>query len=159
MLTLIWAQDEAGLIGAKGTLPWHVSADLKFFKEQTMGQTILMGRTTFIGMGERLLPKRTTWLLTKDTHYQVAGAKVFHSVEEVLQASLGQDLIVTGGAKVYENFLPYADRLVQTVLAKKFSGDTYFPKVNWDDFQLVTQVPFTDAKSGISGYFNTYHRK
>lgn len=84
MLIALWAQDQKGLIGADGTLPWHLPNDLKFFKEQTINNTIIMGRKTFEGMGKRLLPQRTTIVLTSDPHYQANGALVMHDREEIL---------------------------------------------------------------------------
>ena len=100
MLIYIWAQDERGLVGKDGTLPWRLPNDFKFFKEVTMGQTILMGRKTFEGMGSRLLPGRQTIILTTSSDYIVPGAEVVTNIEEIVEDSRHEDIYVCGGAQV-----------------------------------------------------------
>lgn len=80
----IWAEDEAGLIGVDGKLPWYLPRELQHFKETTLNQAILMGRVTFDGMNRRLLPNRQTLVMTRDVNYQVDGVLTMTSVEEVL---------------------------------------------------------------------------
>ncbi len=84
MLAAIWAQDENGLIGKEDRLPWRLPNDLKFFKQMTEANTLVMGRKTFEGMGSRPLPNRQTIVLTRDPSYTAEGVHVMHSVEEVL---------------------------------------------------------------------------
>lgn len=159
MLYLIWAQDEKGLIGKDQTLPWHVPTDLKFFKEKTMGQNILMGRVTFSGMKERLLPGRKTFVLTRNKDYYRENVGVFHSKEEVLQFAENNDLFIIGGRDVFKLFFKEADVLYQTILNHIFSGDRYFPDVSFAEFTLVEKTPFFDEKSQISGTFNHWIKK
>ena len=158
MLALIWAQDEKGLIGKNGQLPWHVPTDLAFFKEKTTGQTIVFGHTTFVGMGSRLLKNRQTIIMSRKKELVVPGATVMHSTAEVLELAKKQQVMIAGGSHVYKEFLPYADVLIKTEIKKTFEGDTYFPEVEWKDFKCVTIQPFTDEKTGIAGDFLTYHR-
>ncbi len=80
----IWAQDEKGVIGKENRLPWHLPAELQHFKETTLNHAILMGRVTFDGMGRRLLPKRQTLILTRNSEEVIDGALVFQDVESVL---------------------------------------------------------------------------
>ena len=80
----IWAQDEKGVIGKEDRLPWHLPAELQHFKETTLNHAILMGRVTFDGMGRRLLPKRQTLILTRNSEEVIDGALVFQDVESVL---------------------------------------------------------------------------
>ena len=84
MLAAIWAQDEQGVIGKEGKLPWHLPNDLKFFKEKTIHNTLVFGRATFDAMGCRPLPNRTTIVLTSHPNYRTAGVLVMPSVEEIL---------------------------------------------------------------------------
>ena len=84
MLAAIWAQDENGLIGKEDRLPWRLPNDLKFFKQMTEANTLVMGRKTFEGMGSRPLPNRQTIVLTRDSSYKAEGVHVMHSVEDVL---------------------------------------------------------------------------
>lgn len=78
MLAAIWAQDEQGVIGKEGKLPWHLPNDLKFFKEKTIHNTLVLGRATFEGMGCRPLPNRTTIVLTSNPDYRAEGVLVMH---------------------------------------------------------------------------------
>ena len=83
MLAAIWAQDENGLIGKENKLPWRLPNDLKFFKQMTESNTLVMGRKTFEGMGSRPLPNRHTIVLTHNRDYTAEGVMVMHSIDEV----------------------------------------------------------------------------
>lgn len=159
MLNLIWAQDKNGLIGKDDKLPWSVPTDLKFFKETTMGKTIVMGRKTFQGMGERLLPGRKTIVLTKDENYKKKGATVYHDLSKVLALAQTEEVFITGGSQLYQAFFPYADYLYETQLLEEFCGDTYFPQVDFSNFILKDSKKFFDEKSQISGEFRLYQKK
>lgn len=137
----IWAQDTRGIIGKNNYLPWHLPKDLKHFKETTLNQAILMGRVTFEGMNKRLLPNKETLILTTQSDYQVDGANVVTSVEEVLTWYTNQDknLYIVGGSKVYKLFEPYVDELVVTQVQAEVEGDTYFPRdFDFSRFSLVS---------------------
>ena len=139
----IWAQDKSGIIGKNNHLPWHLPKDLKHFKETTLNQAILMGRVTFEGMNKRLLPNRETLILTTQSDYQVEGANVVTSVEEVLTWYTNQDktLYIVGGSQVYKLFEPYVDELFVTQVQAEVEGDTYFPKdFDFSKFSLVSSV-------------------
>ncbi|NHL43380.1 dihydrofolate reductase, partial [Enterococcus faecium] len=109
MLAAIWAQDENGLIGKEDRLPWRLPNDLKFFKQMTEANTLVMGRKTFEGMGSRPLPNRQTIVLTRDSSYKAEGVHVMHSVEDVLALEKETDGIffIAGGSAVYQEFLPF----------------------------------------------------
>lgn len=131
-ISAIWAQDEQGLIGKEGGLPWSLKADLEHFKQTTTGHAMVMGRTTFEGMGKRVLPNRISIILTHDQDYQVEHdrAIVLHSVEEVLDWYHQQErnLYVIGGGQVFTAFETSIDEIVKTDIHSRFEGDTYFPK-------------------------------
>lgn len=128
----IWAQDEKGLIGKDHVLPWHLPAELKHFKETTIGHNLLMGRVTFDGMGRRALPKRLSLILTHDKDYHIDNERVlvFHTVEEILDWYQRQDknLYVIGGRQMFVLFEPYLDEIVKTDIHASYEGDTYFPQ-------------------------------
>lgn len=137
----IWAQDTRGIIGKNNYLPWHLPKDLKHFKEITLNQAVLMGRVTFEGMNKRLLPHRETLILTNQFDYQVEGATVVTSVEDVLDWYENQDktLYIVGGSQVYKLFEPYVDGLFVTQVQAEVDGDTYFPKdFDFSEFSLVS---------------------
>lgn len=83
-IVAIWAQDEEGVIGKDNRLPWHLPAELQHFKETTLNHAILMGRVTFDGMGRRLLPKRETLILTRNSEEKIDGVTTFYDVQSVL---------------------------------------------------------------------------
>jgi dihydrofolate reductase len=141
----IWAQDTEGIIGKNNHLPWHLPKDLEHFKETTLNQAILMGRVTFEGMNQRLLPNRETLILTTQLGYQVDGAVVVTSVEEVLNWYENQDktLYIVGGNQVYKLFEPYVDELFVTQVQAEVVGDTYFPRdFDFSRFSLVSSEDY-----------------
>lgn len=162
MLAAIWAQGEQGMIGKGNVLPWHLPNDLKFFKKMTENNTIVMGRTTFEGMGGKALPNRKTIVLTRDLNYQGEGIIVMHSVEDVLKYAeeFSGITFIAGGAKIYQDFLAYCDVLYRTVIHETFDGDTTFPEINWDEWTLINSSEGEmDEKNAYSHVFETYQRK
>ena len=139
----IWAQDRSGIIGKNNHLPWHLPKDLKHFKETTLNKAILIGRVTFEGMNKRLLPNRETLILTTQSDYQVNGATVVTSVEDVLNWYKAQDkpFYIVGGSQVYKLFEPYVDELIVTQVQAEVEGNTYFPKdFDFSPFSLISST-------------------
>ena len=134
-IVAIWAQDEKGVIGKEDRLPWHLPAELQHFKETTLNHAILMGRVTFDGMGRRLLPKRQTLILTRNSEEVIDGALVFQDVESVLAWYHHQDknLYILGGKQIFQLFESYLDEIIVTQIHAQVEGDTYFP----EDFDLT----------------------
>lgn len=162
MLAALWAEDLTGLIGKDHTLPWHLPNDLQYFKKMTVGKTIVMGRTTFEGMGSRPLPNRQTIVLTRNLDYQAEGIIVMHSLEEVLDYAKKNEGItmITGGAVIFNDFIPYYDILYRTVIEETFPGDTYFPELDWNEWERTTSTPgIIDEKNKYAHRFETYKRK
>ena len=140
-IVAIWVQDRNGIIGKANHLPWRLPKDLKHFKEITLNQAILMGRITFEGMNKRLLLNREMLILTSQSDYQIEGATVVKSVEEVLTWYTNQDkiLYIVGGSQVYKLFEHYVDELVVTQVQTEVDGDTYFPRdFDFSRFSLVS---------------------
>ena len=133
-IVAIWAQDEEGIIGKDDRLPWHLPAELQHFKETTLNHAILMGRVTFDGMGRRLLPKRETLILTRNSDEKMDGVSIFNDIESVLDWYQSQDknLYVLGGKQIFQAFEPYIDEVIVTQVHASVEGDTYFP----EDFDL-----------------------
>ncbi|EOL43058.1 dihydrofolate reductase [Enterococcus phoeniculicola] len=162
MLAAIWAQDEAGLIGKQEHLPWHLPSDLKFFKQMTESNTLIMGRRTFEGMGGRPLPNRKTIVLTRDLTYQAQGVDVMHTLDDVLayEKEFEGITFVAGGSMIYEEFLPYCTVLYRTLIHHTFEGDTYFPTVDWTQWSLINlSEGEQDEKNLYPFQFETYHRR
>ena len=133
-IVAIWAQDEEGIIGKDDRLPWYLPAELQHFKETTLNHAILMGRVTFDGIGRRLLPKRETLILTRNSDEKMDGVSIFNDIESVLDWYQSQDknLYVIGGKQIFQAFEPYIDEVIVTQVHASVEGDTYFP----EDFDL-----------------------
>lgn len=161
MLAAIWAQDEQGVIGKEGKLPWHLPNDLKFFKEKTIHNTLVLGRATFEGMGCRPLPNRTTIVLTSNPDYQAEGVLVMHSVEEILAYADNYEgvTVIGGGSVVFKELIPACDVLYRTMIHETFEGDTFFPEIDWSVWEKVATVPgVVDEKNLYAHDYETYHR-
>ncbi|SEK37402.1 dihydrofolate reductase [Carnobacterium iners] len=162
MIAFLWAQDENGLIGNQGTLPWSLPNDLKYFKKMTQEKAVVMGRKTFEGMNKRPLPNRVNIILTTDENYQADGVMVMHSVNEVMTFAkqYENDTFITGGTAVFEAFLPFADSLYRTVIHAEFEGDTTIPVIDWDKWKLTdSQVGLMDDRNKYPHDFETFNKK
>lgn len=130
MINIIVAMDKNGGIGKDNKLLAHIPKDLKHFKEITNGHTVVMGYNTWLSLPKKPLPNRRNIVLTtKDI--KLDGAEVVHSVDEVLETTKDdKDVFVIGGAKVYEQMIPYTDRIYSTHILHEFEADTFFPEVD-----------------------------
>jgi dihydrofolate reductase len=139
LISLIVAMAQNGVIGRDNALPWRLPADLRRFKEFTLGKPILMGRKTFEAIG-RPLPGRANLVLTRDRDWRAPGVIPVHSVEEaLLQTRTCEELVAIGGAEIYRLLLPLARRIYLTHVHADIPGDTYFPAFDpaqWDDVEF-----------------------
>ena len=126
-LKIIVAIARGGVIGRDGKMPWHIPEDLQYFKRTTTGHAIVMGRKTFESLG-RPLPNRTNVVVTRQKDYRPEGVEVVHSLEEAVRKY--PDAFVIGGAEIYRQALPLADKLYITKIHATYKGDTYFPKTD-----------------------------
>ena len=132
MVSIIVAVAENGVIGDKNTLLWHISEDLKHFKAVTTGHPVIMGRKTYESLG-RPLPNRTNVVITRQ-QVEIPGCRVVHSLGEAVALFPGDDeVFVIGGAQIYAQALPLADRFYLTRVFRAYEGDTHFPE--WDEAQ------------------------
>jgi dihydrofolate reductase len=161
MISFIWAMDENRVIGKNNQLPWHLPEDLKFFKKVTMGHPVAMGRKTFESIG-RLLPGRENIIITRNREYLCEGCTVIYSVEEFLNYCQKKDdeVFVIGGAEIFRELIPVVDRLYLTMIHDQFEGDTFFPEISFEDFELVLQEKGTrDEKNPYDYEFLIYHKR
>lgn len=127
IISIIAAMGEHREIGIENRLPWKLPADMQWFRRHTLGKPVLMGRNTYESIGKPL-PGRQNIILTRERNYQVEGAQVVHHLEEAISAADGaEELMVIGGAALYEQLLPMADRLYQTLVHARFPADSWFP--------------------------------
>ena len=146
-ISLIVAMAKNRVIGVNNRIPWHLPNELKLFKSLTMGHHIVMGRRTYESIN-RLLPGRTTVIVTRQRDYAVPGAVVAHSVSEALEAARGDDeIFVIGGADLFRETLPVADRIYLTVVDAEPEGDTFIPEIDMSKWREVSAESFpTDEK-------------
>ena len=126
-LILIAAHDPNLVIGKDGTLPWHYSEDLKFFKRTTMGHPLLMGRVVFEELNEKPLPGRENVVLSRSKNYD--HLKTFTTIDDALEYLKNEEKVfVIGGGEIYRQMLGQADELVITEIKNEYEGDTFFPE-------------------------------
>lgn len=158
------AMDQQRCIGKDNDLPWHISADLKHFKEITQGGVVVMGRKTLESMG-RALPKRVNWVITRDPNWTFDGVKVAHSIEEALQGSVNDvstsekpsSIFIIGGGEIFKQTLTIADRLELTHVDLDVQGNAHYPEIP-DAFKKVASESHIDDKSAIAFEFATYQK-
>lgn len=138
-LSLIWAQDRQRLIGNKNALPWRLPADMQWFRKQTMGKPVLMGHKTYASIGKPL-PGRLNLVLSRQTGLHIDGCTVVHTLDEALQAAGdAEEVMVMGGAEIYQFLLPHADRLYVTEIDASFDGDAWFPTWNAEGWRAIAE--------------------
>lgn len=143
-------------LGKNNNLIWHFKDDMKFFKETTMGHTVVMGRKTFESL-PKALPGRKNIVISSNAKYQAQGATVVTSVEEALQIADNEEVFVIGGGKIYAEFLPYADKLYLTEIdAECADADTYFPHFNKSDY-IKEIINYYDI-DGVEFYHVVYKK-
>ncbi|HEX2827950.1 MAG TPA: dihydrofolate reductase [Burkholderiales bacterium] len=151
-LSLIVAMARNRVIGANNRIPWHLPNELKLFKQLTMGHHIVMGRRTYESIG-RLLPGRTTVIVTRQKDYAVPGAIVAHSIEEAIQACAGDDeIFVIGGADLFRETLPVADRLYLTTVDAEPAGDTFMPALDMTEWKETRAEAFCKDEKHAYAY-------
>lgn len=136
MLNLIWAESKDGIIGKDNKLPWNIKTDLKFFKNITSGHSVVMGNSTFKSLGERPLPNRKNYVLTKNEELLNAenldNKNVIYTknFKYFIELSKTEDVFVIGGSSIYKLFMDYADKIYRTKIDKLYAGDTKSEPIN-----------------------------
>ncbi|VAW35976.1 Dihydrofolate reductase [hydrothermal vent metagenome] len=147
-LTFILAMDENNLIGNNNKLPWSLPADLRYFKQQTLHKTILMGRKTCESL-PFVLPKRRNIVLTKNINFFRQDFEMVHKLDYI--KDLEGEVMVIGGAMIYKLLMPWASKLLITIIHHEFQGDTYF-EWNPDSWQVHKQQYYKADKNNPYNY-------
>ncbi len=160
-LSIIVAIAKENAIGLNNELLWHISEDMKRFKRITAGHKIIMGRNTYLSLPNRPLKNRTNIVISDKPEERFEGCEMVYSIEEVVQlCSVDEECFIIGGGMVYRQFLPLADKLYLTLVHKSFEADTFFPEINFDEWQEIERVTFApDEQNDFSFSFVTYTRK
>lgn len=159
MISFLFAMGENRVIGKDNDLPWHLPADLAYFKKVTLGHPIIMGRKTYESIG-RPLPGRKNIVVTRNEHFAAEGCTVVHSVEEALSSlPKNEEIFVIGGTNLFEAFYGHADRMYVTFIHESFEGDTYFREIKDTEWRLVsTEENKKDQKNKYDYDFLVYDR-
>ena len=159
-ISLIYACARNGVIGKQGQMPWHIPEDLAHFKRTTLGAPVIMGRKTWDSLPERFrpLPGRLNVVVTRQVGWQAEGAHMAHSLEQAIQACSGTpEVWIMGGAQIYAQALPLAQRVVVTEIDAEFEGDAYAPTLDPSQWQAITRSTATSS-SGYTIHFVDYRR-
>lgn len=159
-ISIITAMDENRLIGKANGLPWHLPADLQFFKKVTLGKPIVMGRKTFESIG-RPLPGRQNIVVSRNPDYIAEGCDVVASLDAAIEAAGdAEELMIIGGANLYQQTLAEADTLYLTKVHGAFDGDAWFPEIDETQWQQTWREDHTaDEKNTVDYSFVELKRK
>ncbi len=159
-VSLIVAMSKTGVIGDRGRIPWHLPAELQRFKHITMGHHIVMGRKTWESIG-RLLPGRRSVIVSRNPDYAVPGAIVADSLRAAIAICLyDEEIFVIGGAELFREALPVAERLYLTVVDAELPGDTVMPEIDFHEWQATeTEAIPADDRNPYPFRFTRYERR
>jgi dihydrofolate reductase len=141
IISLVVAASRNGIIGKDGGLPWHISSDLKLFKQITMGKPVVMGRKTWDSLPRKPLPGRQNIVISRKLDIPLQGAEAARNIEEALalaKVDHPDEIAVIGGGEIYRLFWPLADQIYLTEVDLEVEGDTVFPKINPAEWELLS---------------------
>jgi dihydrofolate reductase len=157
-VSLIVAMAENRTIGLDGGMPWHISADLKYFKQMTMGCPVIMGRKTYQSIGGAL-PGRANIVITRNETFALADADVVHDIaaavrkaKAIAEIEGGEEIFVIGGAEIYGQALTEADMIYLTEIAATVPGDAFFPEWAEEDWREVSRETHPPEKAGAPAF-------
>ena len=159
---IIVAIADNNAIGRDNALLWHISEDMKFFRETTTGKVVVMGRKTLESFPHgRPLKNRVNIVLTSDRTYQAEGAVIVHSIDELMELVKGlnsDEVFVIGGAMVYSTLMPYCEKLYITHIDRAFDADRFLPEIKDSEWEVL-DASETMEENGLSFRYVTYVRK
>jgi dihydrofolate reductase len=161
MIAIVVAIAENNVIGKDNQLIWHLPADLRYFKNLTMGHPILMGRKTYESIGKPL-PGRTTVIITRQQDFKAPGCIVVNSINEAISQAqtIDQDVYIIGGAEIYKQALGKTDTIYLTRVHHAFEGDTFFPEIDEANWEVTSEEKHEpDEKNKYSYSFITLKRE
>jgi len=160
MVTIMAAIAENNALGKDNQLIWHLPADLKRFKKTTLNHAVIMGRKTYESLGKPL-PNRTNILITRDKNYKAEGCVVVNSLKKSLKIALKVDEnpFILGGAEIYKQAMPFADKLDITFVHHKFEADVFFPEIDKTIWKETSRENFKADENNKYDYsFVTFDR-
>ena len=158
MISIIAAIGKNNELGLNNKLIWHLSGDMKFFKTMTSGKTVIMGRKCFESL-PNILPNRKNIIITSNPNYKVSGAEVINSFRDAINyiENSNEDIFIIGGAKIYEEFLPYVENIYLTEIDAESKADVYFPSFNKEEYNK--EILATNEENNIKYNTCLYRKK
>lgn len=159
-ITLIVAAAENNAIGKNNQMLWHLPDDFKYFKQHTLNHSVVMGRKTYDSIGKPL-PQRRNIVLTRDLNWSAEDIDVANSLDEVLTYCRDErEIFVIGGAKIYQQALPLAQKVLLTRVHTTLDGDAYFPELPPTEWKKVNEAPHAqDERHAYNFTFEVWERK
>ncbi|KAB24157.1 DfrD/DfrG/DfrK family trimethoprim-resistant dihydrofolate reductase [Staphylococcus aureus] len=159
-VSLIAAMDKNRVIGKENDIPWRIPEDWEYVKNTTKGYPIILGRKNLESIG-RALPGRRNIILTRDKGFSFNGCEIVHSIEDVFElCNSEEEIFIFGGEQIYNLFLLYVEKMYITKIHYEFEGDTFFPEVNYEEWNEVSVTQgITNEKNPYTYYFHIYERK
>ena len=137
MLSLSVAIAKNGVIGLNQKIPWHLSEDLKWFKKNTLGKKILMGRKTYESLPKHL-KNRHYIVLTRNKSFKNESVDTIYSIDNAIKfVNSNEEVVVIGGAEIYRQLLPFVEKMYITKIDKTFEGDTFFPEIDYNNWNII----------------------
>ncbi|HFM6712456.1 TPA: trimethoprim-resistant dihydrofolate reductase DfrG [Enterococcus faecium] len=159
-VSLIAATDKNRVIGKENDIPWRIPKDWEYVKNTTKGHPIILGRKNLESIG-RALPDRRNIILTRDKGFTFNGCEIVHSIEDVFELCKNEEeIFIFGGEQIYNLFFPYVEKMYITKIHHEFEGDTFFPEVNYEEWnEVFAQKGIKNDKNPYNYYFHVYERK
>lgn len=160
-LSIIAAVAQNGAIGKDNDLLWHISDDLKRFKQLTLEHTVMMGKSTYDSLPVHPFPKRRNIVITRQKDLLLEGCEMAHSIDEAIAlCKPNEETFVVGGSSIYKQMMPVVDKLYITWVYKDFDADCFFPEIDHEQFvQTSVSERMYDEKSGLEFAYCEYERK
>ena len=155
IISLVVAASRNGVIGRDGGLPWHISSDLKLFKQITLGKPVIMGRKTWESLPRKPLPGRRNIVITRQAGFAAEGADVAEDVVGALAFAAkdsSAEIAIIGGGEIYRLFWPMADQIYLTEVDLDVEGDTRFPKIEKADWEELSAEPHLRGPNDSAGF-------
>jgi dihydrofolate reductase len=161
-ISSIVAIGKNNVIGKDNQIPWYLPEDLKWFKRQTLGHAVIMGRKCFESIG-RPLPKRTNIIITRDVFYLAQGCEIVHSLSEAIDKAAAEgetEAFIIGGGEIYTQSMELIDKIYLTEVEIEAEGDVFFPALTPDEWQLLSEEKhFKDEKNEWDYTFKIFERR
>lgn len=162
LISAITAVAENNVIGKNNMLPWHLPADMKFFKNTTLHHPVIMGRKTYDSF-KKALPQRDNIVITRRQDYKLADALVVSSLQRAIEEAKNfnaDEIFILGGAQIFQQSLPVINRLYLTRIHENFEGDAFFPELDFDTWKKIKdEYHGPDEKNKYAYSFQTWEKK